>query len=446
MILFLGNVQEVDAKESDSFLVFVNEQIKLSQDYKPKDTMNMSQYVPTTKKTLLQKDAGQAYIKMYLDLKNAGINNLAITSGYRTYNYQKMLFEKQVRKYQSKGYSYQDAYNTGKRIVAIPGASEHQTGLAADLTINGSLNQNFGNTAAGKWLAKNSYKYGFVLSFPKDKQSITGIIYEPWHFRYVGEIHAKIMYENDWCLKEYLDYLKKAKVIEKREGDQAYVIYYGSGKIEGDVLDVSDSNVGENVITTIEAFHPLKYVYGHWAEQDIMRLFELGKLDANDYIRPNAFINRGEFISILNGVSDNLKKRDYIGFKDVSPNSKYYNSIKSAYEKGLIDGDGVNFKPDCYLTREEMAVILSRSLDLQELQYIEYEDLSKISSWAFQDIQKLSYKGIFKGYQDNTIRPKCNLTMAEAVSCINKSMQIQCVDNAENEHTLSTLNNKSDRI
>ncbi|MCB6367700.1 M15 family metallopeptidase, partial [Intestinibacillus massiliensis] len=90
--------------------------------------------------------------------------------------------------------------------VAVPGTSEHQLGLAVDLVSlsNQNLNHSQENTALQKWLMKNSWKYGFILRYPSDKSSITGIGYEPWHYRYVGKKAAKAIYEQGVCLEEYL--------------------------------------------------------------------------------------------------------------------------------------------------------------------------------------------------------------------------------------------------
>ena len=94
-------------------------------------------------------------------------------------------------------------------IVARPGTSEHQTGLAADMHNMASAEQSFGETEAAKWLAANAYKFGFILRYEEDKQDITKIIYEPWHFRYVGRYHATRIYESGMCFEEYLESINK---------------------------------------------------------------------------------------------------------------------------------------------------------------------------------------------------------------------------------------------
>ena len=93
--------------------------------------------------------------------------------------------------------------------VAVPGTSEHQTGLALDIISSSYqvLDRDQENTAEQRWLMENSYKYGFILRYPSDKSEITGINYEPWHYRYVGKEAAKEIYEKGLCLEEYLEYL-----------------------------------------------------------------------------------------------------------------------------------------------------------------------------------------------------------------------------------------------
>ncbi len=133
-----------------------------------------------------------------------------ICSSYRTNEKQKTLFDNKVSQYVSKGYSKTAAEAEAGKLVAVPGTSEHQTGLAVDIvdTSYQILDEQQENTQVQKWLIENSYKYGFILRYPSDKSDITGISYEPWHYRYVGKIAAKEMYEKGVCLEEYIDMLK----------------------------------------------------------------------------------------------------------------------------------------------------------------------------------------------------------------------------------------------
>jgi D-alanyl-D-alanine carboxypeptidase len=131
--------------------------------------------------------------------------NLIVCSPYRDINRQTMLFSNKVNRYMEGGMSYMDAYNLASQAVTVPGSSEHQIGLAVDIITDGysSLDEGFGDTAAGKWLAANSMNYGFILRYPKGKEHITSIEYEPWHFRYVGVDAATFISDNGLCLEEF---------------------------------------------------------------------------------------------------------------------------------------------------------------------------------------------------------------------------------------------------
>lgn len=151
------------------------------------------------KKYSLPKDFNPGLNKMVVnafnDMKKAAKKesvNLQIVSDFRSYSTQKYLYNNFVSKY---GVAY------ASRMSAKAGESEHQTGLALDISM---LHQNFGNTYEGRWLANNCAKYGFIIRYPIGKESITGYMYEPWHIRYVGTILAEKITASGLCLEEYL--------------------------------------------------------------------------------------------------------------------------------------------------------------------------------------------------------------------------------------------------
>lgn len=119
--------------------------------------------------------------------------SLWIVSGFRSYTKQTSLYNNYVAR---------DGKAEADRYSARPGHSEHQTGLAFDLN---SLDQSFGQTKEGKWIAANSWKYGFILRYPQEKEAQTGYMYEPWHVRYLGKDVAKKVYDSGLCLEEYLN-------------------------------------------------------------------------------------------------------------------------------------------------------------------------------------------------------------------------------------------------
>ena len=144
-------------------------------------------------------------IAMLQAAKSEGLNPL-ICSSYRTNEKQEQLYQNKVSEYLSQGYSKVEASDKAAVWVARPGTSEHQLGLAVDIVSTNTqrLDRSQENTVEQQWLIQNSWKYGFVLRYPTNKNSITGVGYEPWHYRYVGKEHAKKINELGVCLEEYV--------------------------------------------------------------------------------------------------------------------------------------------------------------------------------------------------------------------------------------------------
>lgn len=129
--------------------------------------------------------------------------DLVVRSGYRSEEEQKALMINKIGEFRSAGFSRNEAKEKALKWVAMPGTSEHQLGFAVDINAeNGTTDE-----AAYKWLSNHAHEYGFIVRYPADKSHITGISYEPWHFRYVGKSHAKRIYEEGLCLEEYVEML-----------------------------------------------------------------------------------------------------------------------------------------------------------------------------------------------------------------------------------------------
>lgn len=164
--------------------------------------------------TLTQLKNGQAVDKrcypalqdMMDACRAAGLEPL-ICSSYRTQEKQERLFENKVSQFLAKGLSQDAARAEAAKVVALPGTSEHQLGLAVDIVDTGYqlLDDAQAHTPVQQWLLEHCWEYGFILRYPKDKETVTGIIYEPWHYRYVGKEHAKAIYDSGLCLEEYLE-------------------------------------------------------------------------------------------------------------------------------------------------------------------------------------------------------------------------------------------------
>ena len=147
-----------------------------------------------------------ALMRMLDDCDAAGLEPL-VCSGYRDIDLQTQLYENKIARLVSSGFSRKDAEETAGTEVAYPGTSEHHTGLAVDIVDVSYqvLDKAQEQTAVQRWLMENSWKYGFILRYPSGKSDVTGIIYEPWHYRYVGTTAAQTIYEQGLCLEEYLN-------------------------------------------------------------------------------------------------------------------------------------------------------------------------------------------------------------------------------------------------
>lgn len=143
--------------------------------------------------------------KMMNDMRKSGIANVWVQSAYRSVARQKELYDNSVQKYLKQGKTQEEAEKMTDEYIAKPGRSDHNLGLAVDFN---NVDNNFEDLKAFKWLKENAENYGFILRFPKSKEDITKIAYESWHWRFVGEEHAKKMNELNMCLEEYVEYLQ----------------------------------------------------------------------------------------------------------------------------------------------------------------------------------------------------------------------------------------------
>lgn len=195
------NEPSLDIKGANSQYVLVNKSNPIAPiDFKPGDLVIpdiQTSSSDTEDERSIRKVVKSGLEKMVNDAKEDG-QELVMNSGFRSYKAQSFYFNNYVR---------QSGLEEAKKFSAQPGYSEHQTGLAFDLSYKDKkcyLEVCFGETEAGKWLATNAHKYGFVIRYPKGKEGITGYQYEPWHFRYVGEEVAKDMHEQNLTYEEFL--------------------------------------------------------------------------------------------------------------------------------------------------------------------------------------------------------------------------------------------------
>jgi len=188
------------ANEDTGFLWLVNRENMLCAKYRPRDLVNHGGIE-------LRAPVRDAYIEMLAAMEADGLEQLSLKSGYRAYSHQRAVFEGKVNELTRRGHGRAVATAIASRSVQVPGASEHQTGLAIDVSEGAGLSQTFAETDAGRWLAQNCHRFGFIIRYPREKTDVTNIIYEPWHLRFVGIPHAEIMFHTGKTLEEYHEFL-----------------------------------------------------------------------------------------------------------------------------------------------------------------------------------------------------------------------------------------------
>lgn len=201
-------------------LVLISAEHEVNDQAVPEDLITLSKHPKVVKgfttaddSIKISREMLSAFKHMIHDAKKDNVTHFVINSSYRS---------KAVQA---------DLYRTkGADIALPPGASEHNLGLSMDIGSSLGLME---NAEEGKWLAKNAAKYGFILRYPSDKTSITGIQYEAWHFRYVGLPHSLIMQQHDWVLEEYMDYLTSHDSLTATVNDMTYTVSHHDVKSEG---------------------------------------------------------------------------------------------------------------------------------------------------------------------------------------------------------------------
>lgn len=208
--------------KDDMYLKLVNKSNPAGEDYVPENLVPVDTAYTTGAKSIeLEECVAKAVISMIDAMRAEGINNVSVTSAYRTYEYQEQLFARYIAEEREKHPTWSDEEVRAEVLTysAAPGTSEHQTGLCVDLitdemaglwnygseTPNYLYDKGFAETAAFEWLGEHAHEYGFILRFPEDKTEITGYSYESWHYRYVGVEHAKKIHEEGITLEEYLE-------------------------------------------------------------------------------------------------------------------------------------------------------------------------------------------------------------------------------------------------
>jgi len=182
-------------------LMLVNREYVLPADYEPSDLIRPN-VKHDSSAIMMRAEAAHALEELFAAAKAEMGYTLIAASGYRSYRTQEIIFERKIK-------------NTGSRekamlLVAPPGASEHQLGMAMDVKCPSvkNLHPNFAKTKEGQWLRENAHRFGFIIRYKEEWTEITGYSYEPWHVRYVGKEHAQAIYQLDIPLEEYIETLR----------------------------------------------------------------------------------------------------------------------------------------------------------------------------------------------------------------------------------------------
>lgn len=190
--------------------MLVNRQHPVASDFAPADLVNLSEYCDSSLVKIKYdgtqgvREAADALIRMLEAAKADGITNWQVSAAYRSYADQQRIFDNKVKSFQNNNpdWSLSRCRSAASVTVADPGASEHHTGLAFDMTVpNTSM---FLGTKQCTWLHQHCWEYGFILRYTDEKQQITGFAGEAWHIRYVGTEHSLAMQQSGQCLEEYL--------------------------------------------------------------------------------------------------------------------------------------------------------------------------------------------------------------------------------------------------
>lgn len=209
-LLFSGTALSADQAPPTDFLMLVNRSHKLSKTDVPTDLVEIASVLPSDvvkvkyTGTKANRTAVEALGRMLSAAIREGVSNFQISSAYRTYSEQQKLVDNSVAKYQKNNpsWSRDRCLSATYQTVAPAGSSEHQTGLAFDITVPGV---SFTGTEQQKWLHQHCAEYGFIVRFTAEKQKLTGFVAESWHFRYVGVEAAKTITQNNWCLEEFIE-------------------------------------------------------------------------------------------------------------------------------------------------------------------------------------------------------------------------------------------------
>lgn len=396
--------------------VLVNQYHTLGADYAPELVPLSSDYTLASH-DYLQPEAYQWFIRMANAARNEGLT-LRSVSAYRSYATQSALYEKYVKR---------DGVTAADRYSARPGSSEHQTGLALDINVAGTR-YHFENTSEYQWLLENCWDYGFILRYPSDKTHITGYIYEPWHYRYVGIELAQQIRESGLTYDEFV----ARQPVEKHavptppsfnvdgQSVEFSSLFHMDGTWYLSVNDVAQalgwSCIWTDSVLTITAPHTSFSL--SCSDTSLPCTVHEGQL----YMELTDLL---EFLQLSSWQKDNtlllstLPVAEGWTFTDVLPYHPWYAAVCYVWEQNLFSGTNAHtFAPDLSMTRG-MAVTVLRKLDPKSphTRPSLFSDVAD-SAWYAPGVSWAASAGIVDGYPDGLFRPDQELTRQEAAQIL----------------------------
>ena len=250
-------MKELICEQNSISKLLINKDNPLPKDFSPKDLTPISaskvnlEY-PNLKLIPCTIDA---LYSMVAAAKEDGIKEFIINSAYRSIYAQQLIFNSNLDGFKKTSKTYEEALSRTRQLVALPGNSEHHTGLSLDIfSVNGRHRNDFEGTKEQVWLDKNLYRFGFIIRYPSDKTLLTGSVYEPWHIRYVGVSLSSYLAEYNLCLEEFYEKISKGEVLENSKSvfigaERAQKVYIDPELMKYVSLEIVNS---DNLLLTID--------------------------------------------------------------------------------------------------------------------------------------------------------------------------------------------------
>ncbi len=246
----IRHMKELAVNTGISTKLLVNKDNPLPKNYSPKNltVINANKVKQEYSGLKLISVALNALYSMVDAAKKNGVKGFIVNSAYRSLTAQQQIFDANLNSFKKTSKTFKEAYEKTRLLVALPGNSEHHTGLSLDIfSINGRHRSDFEGTKEQVWLSKNLMDYGFIVRYPKDKTQMTGSIYEPWHIRYVGIPLSRYMKDNNLCLEEFYSKILSGQILKNDNSvfmqvKKDWKVFMDKGLVAGSSLEKINSD------------------------------------------------------------------------------------------------------------------------------------------------------------------------------------------------------------